>query len=282
MPVFNPLEDFLYRLPAWDGKDRIRALAATVPCKNPYWMDLFHRWFLNMVSHWKGSNKKYANSVSPLLVGPQGTRKSTFCRSIMPPSERSYYTDSIDFSRKKDAELYLNRFALINIDEFDQVSSTQQGFLKHILQKPVLNVKKPHGSAVLEMRRYASFIATSNQKDLLTDPSGSRRFICIEVTGVIDTNRPIDYEQSSFTHKLCMNWNMANVTGSIRRKKRSWWKTTVNLNKSRRKSNFSSVIFVPHSLKKGSGCLQRRLWRIFKKAVQFQCLSKGLIPSEEY
>lgn len=109
VPVFNPLEDFLYRLPAWDGKDRIRALAATVPCKNPYWMDLFHRWFLNMVSHWKGSNKKYANSVSPLLVGLQGTRKSTFCRSIMPPSERSYYTDSIDFSRKKDAELYLNR-----------------------------------------------------------------------------------------------------------------------------------------------------------------------------
>ena len=53
----------------------------------------------------------------------------------------------------------------------------------------------PDGSAVLEMRRYASFIATSNQKDLLTDPSGSRRFICIEVTGVIDTNRPIDYEQ---------------------------------------------------------------------------------------
>ena len=76
--VFNPLEDFLYRLPAWDGKDRIRALAATVPCKNPYWMDLFHRWFLNMVSHWKGSNKKYANSVSPLLVGPQGTRTVSY------------------------------------------------------------------------------------------------------------------------------------------------------------------------------------------------------------
>ena len=61
-------------------------------------------------------------------------------------------------------------------------------------------MKKPHGSAVLEMRRYASFIATSNQKDLLTDPSGSRRFICIEVTGVIDTNRPIDYEPVSYTH----------------------------------------------------------------------------------
>ncbi|WP_291527871.1 BT4734/BF3469 family protein [Bacteroides sp. UBA939] len=196
VPVFNPLEDFLYNLPAWDGKDRIRALAATVPCRNPHWTELFHRWFLNMVAHWRGGmDKKYANSVSPLLVGAQGTRKSTFCRSIMPPTERTYYTDSIDFSRKKDAELYLNRFALINIDEFDQVSPTQQGFLKHILQKPVVNVRKPYANAVLEMRRYASFIATSNQKDLLTDPSGSRRFICIEVTGVIDTNKPIDYEQ---------------------------------------------------------------------------------------
>ncbi len=196
VPVFNPLEDYLYNLSGWDGKNRIHALAQTVPCRNPNWAELFHRWFLNMVAHWRGNtDKKYANSVSPLLVGAQGTRKSSFCRNMVPPELRAYYTDNIDFSRKRDAELYLNRFALINIDEFDQISPTQQGFLKHILQKPVVNVRKPYGNTVLEMRRYASFIATSNQKDLLTDPSGSRRFICIEVTGVIDTTRPIDYNQ---------------------------------------------------------------------------------------
>lgn len=195
VPVFNPLADYLYNLSRWDGKDRIGLLAQTVPCCNPHWPALFHRWFLNMVAHWRGNtDKRFANSVSPLLVGAQGTRKSTFCRNLVPPELRNYYTDSIDFSRKRDAELYLNRFALINIDEFDQISSTQQGFLKHILQKPVVNIRKPHANAVLEMQRYASFIATSNQMDLLTDPSGSRRFICIEVTGVIDTG-PIDYNQ---------------------------------------------------------------------------------------
>ena len=195
IPVFNPLEDFLYHLPVWDGKDRIRGLARTVPCNNPHWVELFHCWFLNMVVHWRGTDTKYANNVSPLLVGEQGCRKSTFCRSIIPPAIRAYYTDSIDFSRKKDAELYLNRFALINIDEFDQISAAQQGFLKHILQKPIVNMRKPYANAVLEMRRYASFIATSNLKDLLTDPSGSRRFICIEVIGTIDTSKAIDYEQ---------------------------------------------------------------------------------------
>lgn len=195
IPVYNPIEEFLCNLPHWDGKERIRAMADTVPCNNPYWRDLFYRWFLNMVAHWRGLDKNHANCTSPLLVGAQGFRKSTFCRNIAPPSMRAYYTDSIDFSRKRDAELYLNRFALINIDEFDQITVTQQGFLKHILQKPVVNVRKPYGSSVQELRRFASFIGTSNHKDLLTDTSGSRRFICIEVTGVIDTSRPIDYEQ---------------------------------------------------------------------------------------
>ena len=43
---------------------------------------------------------------------------------MIPPALRAYYTDSIDFSQKRDAELYLNRFALINIDEFDQITLT--------------------------------------------------------------------------------------------------------------------------------------------------------------
>ena len=175
MPIYNPLEEFLFHLPHWDGKDRIHALANRVPCKNPHWELLFHRWFLNMVSHWRGVDKMHANNTSPILVGRQGTHKSTFCREMIPPALRAYYTDSIDFSHKRDAELYLNRFALINIDEFDQITLPQQGFLKHILQKPVVNLRKPHGRSVLELQRYASFIGTSNQKDLLTDPSGSRR-----------------------------------------------------------------------------------------------------------
>lgn len=64
-----------------------------------------------------------------------------------------------------------------------------------MLQKPVANLRKPHGNTIREMRRYASFIGTSNQKDLLADPSGSRRFICIEVIAPIKTNATINYKQ---------------------------------------------------------------------------------------
>ena len=195
VPLHNPVEEYLYDVGRWDGKDRIRALAGLVPCTNPYWQELFYRWFLSMVAHWRGVDRQHGNSTSPLLVGPQGYRKSTFCRIILPPELRFGYTDSIDFKSKQEAERYLGRFFLINIDEFDQINLSQQGFLKHLLQKPVANLRKPHGNTIREMRRYASFIGTSNQKDLLADPSGSRRFICIEVIAPIKTNATINYKQ---------------------------------------------------------------------------------------
>ena len=68
VPIYNPLEEFLFHLPHWDGKDRIHALANRVPCKNPHWELLFHRWFLNMVSHRRGVDKKHLHIILPFII----------------------------------------------------------------------------------------------------------------------------------------------------------------------------------------------------------------------
>lgn len=77
VPLYNPVEEYLYDTGRWDGKDRIRALADLVPCHNPHWQELFYRWFLGMVAHWRGMDRQHGNNTSPLLVGSQGFRKST-------------------------------------------------------------------------------------------------------------------------------------------------------------------------------------------------------------
>ena len=195
VPQYNPVEEYLYELGEWDGRDRIRELADRVACRHPHWRELFYRWFLSMVAHWLGRDKQHGNATTPVLIGPQGYRKSTFCRILLPPELRFGYTDSLDFSSKRDAERYLGRFFLVNLDEFDQISVNQQAFLKHLLQKPSASIRKAYSSSILEVRRYASFIATSNHKDLLSDLSGNRRFICVEVTAPIDTNVSVNYDQ---------------------------------------------------------------------------------------
>ncbi len=192
---YRPIEDYLARLPKWDGRDRIRPLMNRVRCDNPRWSAFSYRWFLSMVAHWQGRDTEHGNSLSPLLIGGQGFRKSTFCKSLLPPELQTYYTDSIDFSKKRDAELSLTRFALINLDEFDQTNERHQAFLKYLLQTSVVSTRKPYGSQVETMKRYASFIGTSNHTDLLNDMSGSRRFLCIEVKRPIDTSQPVEHEQ---------------------------------------------------------------------------------------
>lgn len=191
---FNPLQDYVIDTPQWDGRDHIGDLARRIPTTHPQWPGLFRRWFLSLVAHWIGMDSEHANSVTPQLLGGPGERKSTFCRMIMPPPLREYYTDHLDLSSLKSATRMLGRFGLINIDEFDQITASKQAFLKNFLQRPDVKDNAPYQSQVKTFRRYASFIATSNMHDVLTDPSGSRRYLCVEVVGQIDTS-PVDYGQ---------------------------------------------------------------------------------------
>ena len=196
--TYNPVEDFLFKCAGkWDGKDYIRALARTVPTDNPYWEDWFYTWFLAMVNQWRSySHRKYGNSVAPLLISRQGYNKSTFCRSLVPPELQWGYNDNLVLSEKRQVLQAMCQALLLNLDEFNQISpQVQQGFLKNIIQLPSVKMKPPYGSHVQEFPRMASFIATSNMEDILSDPSGNRRFLGVELTGPIDVSQLPNYEQ---------------------------------------------------------------------------------------
>ena len=195
---YNPIEEYLFQCyDKWDGKDHIRALARTVPTANPHWADWFYTWFLGMVDQWRGySHRQYGNSVAPLLISKQGYNKSTFCRRLLPPELQWVYSDNLILSEKRQVYQAMAQFMVINLDEFNQISpQVQQGFLKNLIQLPTLKYKPPYGSHVMEFPRLASFIATSNMKDILSDPSGNRRFIGVELTGPIDVSVRPNYQQ---------------------------------------------------------------------------------------
>lgn len=196
IPAYNPIDKYLEELPEWDGRDYIRELAGKVPCDNrETWVENFYTWFLGMVAGWKQMNKQHANSTLPLLIGDQACGKSTFCKRILPPELQDYYTDSIDIAKKQEAMLALTQYMLINIDEFDSVSVSYQSFLKHIVQKPVVNIRKPYETSAMPLRRYSSFIATCNNEDLLSDHTGTRRYLCVKIEGSIDNTGWINYKQ---------------------------------------------------------------------------------------
>ena len=191
---YHPFQDYLEYLPLWDGQDRVTELALRVS-DNPVWINGFHRWMLGMTAQWLSMESQCANAVAPLLVSTeQGRCKSTFCSLLLPETLQGFYIDKFDITSVSGCEQKLSLFGLINMDEFDRYSERSQATLKNLMQLRKLTFRKSHRSYYSRLPRIASFIGTSNQKELLTDSTGSRRFLCVEVKKKIDCTPP-DYAQ---------------------------------------------------------------------------------------
>src|SRR5574344_1717940 len=186
--TYHPFRLYLDNLSKWDGKDRMTELSKRVS-DSELWVKSFHRWMLAVTAQWMmglGDSKR-ANSVAPLLVSTrQGWGKSTFCRLLMPDALSRYFTESYDLNSPSAAECKLATFGLINLDEFDKLSVKKMPLLKNLMQMESLNIRKAYKRSTEPLSRIASFIGTSNRRDLLTDATGSRRFICVELSHAID------------------------------------------------------------------------------------------------
>ena len=194
IPDFHPFTEYADSLPEWDGIDRVSELARRVS-DEALWVSGFHRWMLGMVAQWMKLEGQCANAVAPLLISTeQGRCKSTFCSILLPEELQCFYIDKFDLTSVSGCEQKLSLFGLINMDEFDRYSVRSMANLKNLMQLKKLTFRKSHRSYYSQLPRIASFIGTSNQKELLTDTTGSRRFLCVEVKGKIDCTRP-DYAQ---------------------------------------------------------------------------------------
>ena len=193
---FDPVNHWLDQLPKWDGKDRIRELALRVPTDQPQWEKYLRYWLVGMVAQWRESDKQLTgNALTPLLIGRQGCGKTRFCKILLPEELRDYYNDKINFKNEFDLNIALTSFALINIDEFDKTTSSQQIVLKYLLSSADVKFRPPYGKTIKQFRRYTSFIGTTNQMKPLVDPTGSRRFVCVGVTGNINFEDTINHRQ---------------------------------------------------------------------------------------
>ena len=191
---YHPFHLYMSELPDWDGTDRVTPLLARVS-DDALWMKGGRYWLRALTAQWMGMERTHANTLVPVLVSSeQGLGKSTFCRSLLPESLRDYYLDNLNLSPGSSPEKKLVRTGLINLDEFDKISEKRQPDLKNLLQMMSVPVYRGKRLGYVTEPRLASFIATTNSRQILSDPTGSRRFLCVEVTELIP-NVAIEHKQ---------------------------------------------------------------------------------------
>ena len=191
---YNPFHLYMEELPEWDGIDRVTPLRQRVS-DDALWLKGSRCWMRAMTAQWMGIPREHANALVPVLVSSeQGLGKSTFCRSLLPDSLRAYYLDNLNLSPGASPEKKLVKVGLINLDEFDKISEKRQPDLKNLLQMMSVPVYRGKRLGYVTEPRLASFIATTNSRQILSDPTGSRRFLCVEVAHMI-SEEVIEHKQ---------------------------------------------------------------------------------------
>ncbi|MBP3830251.1 MAG: DUF3874 domain-containing protein [Bacteroidaceae bacterium] len=214
--TFDPVEQWLHNLPAWDGCDRVAELFSRLPgisAEQVYWLSL---WFRSAVAHWLKLDDIHGNESVPTLIGDQGCGKTVFCRRLLPKHLREYFLDHLNLSNRFDRDMAFSNNLLVVLDELDQIKANQQAALKQSLSKNTVNGRPIFGRAQMDRHRYASFMATTNNPRPLNDPTGSRRFICVRIPNgaLIDNEKPIDYEQL-----------YAQLVDEVEQRRLRWWFT---------------------------------------------------------
>ena len=159
------------------------------------WRVCFKKWFVAMVASWM--RDEVVNHQVLVLIGRQGIYKTTWLEHLIPPHLRAYtckLANSTDLN--KDERMRIAEFGLISLDEIDSMNNRELNQLKSIITATDVNERAAYAYTKERRIRLASFCASGNRRDFLTDITGNRRWLPFEVESILNPFHTIlPYEQ---------------------------------------------------------------------------------------
>jgi predicted P-loop ATPase len=195
--MVHPIREYFNSLPPWDEEaDHIKELANTVIVGNPeIWQEYFQKWLVAVVANTL-NNQGCQNHTCLVITGKQGAFKTTWLDHLCPKNLSQYlFTGKID-PQNKDSLTYIAECFLINIDDqLRQLNKRDENELKNLITTPFVKYRRPYDIYITEYPHTASFMASVNGNDFLTDPTGSRRFLPFEAIEIdINAAKAIDMD----------------------------------------------------------------------------------------
>ena len=189
VPAVHPPRAWLESLPTYAGqKDWIDFMAEQVvvvggEAANRYWRQCFKKWFVAMVASWM--HDEVVNHTVLVLIGRQGIYKTTWLDRLIPPELRDYSSKlPLSGQISKDDRLRLCENVMLNIDELDAICGREMNIVKSLITSTDVNERAAYGRLKERRVRLASFCASTNNREFLTDVTGNRRWLPFEVESI--------------------------------------------------------------------------------------------------
>ena len=199
VPDFHPFRHYLDRLPPWNGENHILAMSLSVQVKGGVdeqmrFADYLTKWLVGMVAGW--IDESVVNNVILVLIGEQGSYKTTWFNYLLPPElSRYFYTKTNANRMGRDDLLTLAQYGLVCCEELDTMRPSELNQLKAAVTMPSIDERAAYAHFHEHRKHIASFCGTGNNAQFLSDPTGNRRWLPFEVDSILSPREnPFDYE----------------------------------------------------------------------------------------
>ena len=183
-PAYHPFRSYFKSLAPWDKTtDYIGQLAATVHTTDDlYWNICVRKWFVAFAMGLIVD--EIVNHTVIVLIGAQGCGKTSWVKKLMPKSLANYIGTAALHADSKDMAIQLSECGLILFDDFESLGRKDLALFKEVVTRSEINIRRPYGRNTENLTRRASFVAAVNHDKILTDLTGSRRYLCFVVKSI--------------------------------------------------------------------------------------------------
>ena len=200
VPDYHPFRYYLENLPEWDGEtDYILGMSVSVQVKGDVeeqilFANYLKKWLVGMVAAWIDPN--VVNNVILVLIGEQGSYKTTWFNYLLPPELKDYFYTKTNANRMgRDDLLTLAQYALVCCEELDTMKSAELNQLKAAVTMPSIDERAAYAHFHEHRQHIASFCGTGNNVQFLSDETGNRRWLPFEIERITSPREvPFDYQ----------------------------------------------------------------------------------------
>ena len=175
-PEYNPIKDYIENNYYRNTRGNIDALCDSIVTDTPHYRLLMRKWLLCIAGAIDG---KPVRSVMA-LVGGQNTGKTEFFRRLLPNALKKYYAES-KLDAGKDDDLLMCQKLIVMDDEMGGKSKQDEKRFKELTSKQVFSIRAPYARANQDFKRLAVLCGTSNDRDVINDPTGNTRIFPINI-----------------------------------------------------------------------------------------------------
>lgn len=173
---YNPISEYIDKNLHRRSKGNIANLAKCIRSETEMKDVFVRKWILSLIAAHEGHPVRSVLA----LCGGQNTGKTEWFRRLLPKGLKKYYAES-KLDAGKDDDMLMCQKLIVMDDEMGGKSKQDEKRFKELTSKDIFSLRAPYGRNNEDFKRLAVLCGTSNDHEVINDPTGNTRILPINV-----------------------------------------------------------------------------------------------------